>query len=352
VLYVTGEESAGQVRLRADRIGAVHPGLFLAAESGLPALLGHVEAVEPRLLIVDSVQTIAAPDVEGMPGGVTQVRAVASALAAVARERMMTTVLVGHVTKDGAIAGPRTLEHLVDVVLHFEGDRHSQLRMVRAVKNRYGPTDEIGCFDLGEYGLIGLPDPSCLFLSQRTEPVPGTCVTVALEGRRALLAEVQALVGYTQAEIPRRVTSGLDAARLGMLVAVLKRRTGLKLSGQEVYAATVGGVRLSEPAVDLSVALAIASSTVSLSVPGDVVAIGEVGLAGEIRRVPGLARRVAEAQRLGFRRAIVPTASGALPPAQDAPDQGPPGEPMEIREVGDVSAAIAVALGECGARIG
>ncbi len=347
VLYVTGEESAGQVRLRADRIGAVHADLFLAAESDLPALLGHVDAVEPRLLIVDSVQTIAAPDVEGTPGGVTQVRAVASALAAVARQRMMTTVLVGHVTKDGAIAGPRALEHLVDVVLHFEGDRHSQLRMVRSVKNRYGPTDEIGCFDLGEYGLIGLPDPSCLFLSQRSEPVPGTCVTVAVEGRRALLAEVQALVGYTQAEIPRRVASGLDAARLGMLVAVLKRRTGLKLSGQEIYAATVGGVRLTEPAVDLAVALAIASTSVDLSVPADVVAIGEVGLAGEIRRVPGLSRRVAEAGRLGFRRAIVPSASGALPPSPDSADQDTPGEPMEIREVADVTTAIAVALGEC-----
>jgi DNA repair protein RadA/Sms len=347
VLYVTGEESAGQVRLRADRIGAVHGELFLAAESGLAALLGHVEAVNPRLLVVDSVQTIAAPDVDGTPGGVTQVRAVASALAAVAKERMMTTVLVGHVTKDGAIAGPRALEHLVDVVLHFEGDRHSQLRIVRAVKNRYGPTDEIGCFDLGEYGLIGLPDPSSLFLSQRCEPVPGTCVTVAQEGRRALLAEVQALVGYTQAEIPRRVTSGLDAARVGMLVAVLKRRTGLKLGGYEVYAATVGGVRLYEPAVDLAVALAIASSTAGLSVPGDVVAIGEVGLAGEVRRVPGLTRRVAEAQRLGFRRALVPVASGALPLPGEAADQDAAGEPMEIREVADVSAAIAVALGDC-----
>jgi DNA repair protein RadA/Sms len=347
VLYVTGEESAGQVRLRADRIGAVHGELFLAAESGLAALLGHVEAVNPRLLVVDSVQTIAAPDVDGTPGGVTQVRAVASALAAVAKERMTTTVLVGHVTKDGAIAGPRALEHLVDVVLHFEGDRHSQLRIVRAVKNRYGPTDEIGCFDLGEYGLIGLPDPSSLFLSQRCEPVPGTCVTVAQEGRRALLAEVQALVGYTQAEIPRRVTSGLDAARVGMLVAVLKRRTGLKLGGYEVYAATVGGVRLYEPAVDLAVALAIASSTAGLSVPGDVVAIGEVGLAGEVRRVPGLTRRVAEAQRLGFRRALVPVASGALPLPGEAADQDAAGEPMEIREVADVSAAIAVALGDC-----
>jgi DNA repair protein RadA/Sms len=338
VLYVTAEESAGQVRLRADRVGAIHPSLFLAAETGLSALLGHVEAVKPGLLIVDSVQTVAAPDVEGVPGGVTQVRAVAAALTAVAKERKMTTVLVGHVTKDGAIAGPRALEHLVDVVLYFEGERHSQLRIVRAVKNRYGPTDEIGCFDLGEYGLVGLPDPSGLFLSQRAEPVPGTCVTVALEGRRALVAEVQALTGYNPAELPRRVTSGLDSARLGMLVAVLKRRTRLKLAKHDVYAATVGGVKLTEPAVDLAVALAIASTTVNLSVPGDVVAIGEVGLAGEVRRVPGLARRVTEAARLGFKRAIVPVSSGA--------DLGEQTEPLEIHEVANVTAAIAVALGD------
>jgi len=350
VLYVTAEESAGQVRLRADRIGAVHADLFLAAETGLSALLGHVEAVRPRLLVVDSVQTIAAPGIDGAPGGVTQVRAVAAALTAVAKECMMTTVLVGHVTKDGAIAGPRALEHLVDVVLYFEGERHSQLRIVRAVKNRFGPTDEIGCFELGEYGLIGLPDPSGLFLSQRCESVPGTCVTVALEGRRALVAEVQALVGTTQAELPRRVTSGLDASRVGMLVAVLKRRTNLKLAGCDVYAATVGGVRLFEPSVDLAVALAIASTIVNLSVPGDVVAIGEVGLAGEVRRVPGLARRIAEAQRLGFRRAIVPAASGALPSCLDATDPGEQGEPIEIREVADVTAAIAVALGDYGTR--
>jgi DNA repair protein RadA/Sms len=346
VLYVTGEESAAQVRLRADRIGAVHDNLFLAAETGLPALLGQVESVRPTLLVVDSVQTIAAPGVEGVPGGVTQVREVASALTAVAKERTMTTVLVGHVTKDGAVAGPRALEHLVDVVLYFEGDRHSQLRIVRAAKNRYGPTDEIGCFDLGESGLTGLPDPSGLFLSRRGQAVPGTCVTVALEGSRALVAEVQALVGPTSAEIPRRVISGLDVARVGMLVAVLRRRANVKLGGQEVYAATVGGVRLSEPSVDLAVALAIASTTVSLSVPGDVVAIGEVGLAGEVRRVTGLGRRLAEAQRLGFRRAIVPAFSEIVPPAQETRDPGQLTGGIEIREVADVQAAIAVALGE------
>jgi DNA repair protein RadA/Sms len=348
VLYVTGEEPAAQVRLRADRIGAVHPDLFLAAENGLSAVLGHVQQVNPRLLVVDSVQTISAPGVEGTSGGVSQVRAVAAALAAVAKERMMTTVLVGHVTKDGAIAGPRTLEHLVDVVLHFEGDRHAQLRIVRAVKNRFGPTDEIGCFELGEYGMIGLPDPSGLFLSQRREPVPGTCVTVALEGRRALVAEVQALTGKSGADLPRRVTSGLDSARLGMLVGVLRQRLKMDLAKHDVYAATVGGVKLTEPAVDLAVALSIASCRADLSVPSDVVAIGEVGLAGEIRRVPGLSRRIAEAQRLGFRRAIVPVASAALPPTLEPTDRDAPEQPMEVREVPDVTAAMAVILGDHG----
>ena len=287
VLYVTGEESAAQVRLRADRIGAVSDQLFLAAETDLDVVLGHIEHVQPRLLIIDSVQTIAAAGVEGVPGGVTQVREVAAALTAVAKERSLTTILVGHVTKDGSVAGPRTLEHLVDVVLHFDGDRHSQLRMVRAVKNRFGPTDEVGCFDLGEYGLIGLPDPSGLFLSQHREPVPGTCVTVTLEGRRPLPAEVQALVGLSALEMPRRATSGLDGSRVGMVLAVLQRRAGIKLGKQDVYAATVGGVRLTEPSVDLAVAVALASSAANLSVPHGVVAIGEVGLAGEVRRVAG-----------------------------------------------------------------
>jgi DNA repair protein RadA/Sms len=339
VLYVTGEESAAQVRSRADRIGAVSDRLFLAAETDLDVVLGHIDEIEPRLLIIDSVQTVAAAEVEGAAGGVTQVRAVASALIAVAKERSMATILVGHVTKDGSVAGPRALEHLVDVVLHFDGDRHSQLRMVRAAKNRYGPTDEIGCFDLGEYGLIGLADPSGLFISQHREPVPGTCVTVTLEGRRPLPAEVQALVGTSVLEVPRRTTSGLDAARVGMVLAVLQRRAGLKLGRQDVYAATVGGVRLTEPAVDLAVAISLASSTANLSVPPGVVAIGEVGLAGEVRRVAGLARRLAEAERMGFRRAVVPAGSAGLEGTRDA------GQLIEVVQVEDIRQALAGVLG-------
>lgn len=361
VLYVTGEESAAQVRLRADRIGAVSEKLFLAAETDLAAVLGHVEAVRPDLLIIDSVQTITAREVDGAPGGVTQVREVAAALTAVAKQRSLATMLVGHVTKDGSIAGPRTLEHMVDVVLHFEGDRHSQLRMVRAVKNRYGPTDEVGCFDLGEYGLIGLPDPSGLFLSQRSEPVPGTCVTVTLEGRRPLVAEVQTLVGQSILDVPRRVTSGLDGSRVGMVLAVLQRHADIRLGKQDVYAATVGGVRLTEPSVDLAVALALASSTANLSVPAGVVAIGEVGLAGEVRRVTGVARRLAEAERMGFRRAIVPAGSAGLPSSAQPPPSAKPGDRkprltavpseglkglMDVREVEDVRHAIAAAMGD------
>jgi len=337
VLYITGEESAAQVRLRADRIGGVSENLFLAAETDLDAIVSHVECVQPRLLIIDSVQTIAAADVDGVPGGVTQVREVAAALTAVAKERAMATILVGHVTKDGSVAGPRTLEHLVDVVLHFDGERHSRLRMVRAVKNRYGPTDEVGCFDLGEYGMIGLPDPSGLFLSRHREPVPGTCVTVTLEGRRPLLAEVQALVCQSALEMPRRVTSGLDASRVGMVLAVLQRRAEVKIGKQDVYAATVGGVRLTEPSVDLAVALALASSVANLSVPQGVIAVGEVGLAGEVRNVAGVPRRVAEAERMGFRRAIVPVGSDAISVAA-------PSSAMEVVEVEDVREAMRAAL--------
>jgi DNA repair protein RadA/Sms len=349
VLYVTGEESVAQVRLRADRTGALCRNLYIAAETDLSAVLAHVEAVRPQLLIVDSVQTIIAPGVEGTPGGVTQIREVASALMAVAKHRSLTTVLVGHVTKDGAIAGPRALEHLVDVVLHFEGDRHAQLRMVRALKNRFGPTDEVGCFELGEAGLTGLPDPSGLFLSQRGLGVPGTCVTVTLEGRRPLMAEVQTLVAPSATtEIPpRRVTSGLDSARVGMVTAVLQRRADVMLGRHDVYAATVGGVRLTEPAVDLAIALALASAAADLSVAGTVVAVGEVGLAGEVRRVPGVARRIAEAQRLGFRRAIVPEGWAAGPGGSETSDARSPGQPAltDVREVTSIKEAIAAALG-------
>ncbi|MBV9097924.1 MAG: DNA repair protein RadA, partial [Frankiaceae bacterium] len=305
-LVVTGEESAAHVRLRAGRIGALADELYLAAETDLAALLGHVEAVEPQVLVVDSVQTIGSPAVDGAPGGVAQVREVAGVLTRIAKQRNIATVLVGHVTKDGAIAGPRVLEHLVDVVLSFEGDRHSRLRLVRTVKNRFGPADEVGCFDLTDDGIDELADPSGLFLSRGGEPVPGTAVTVAMEGRRALVSEVQALVASSSLPAPRRASSGLDGARVAMMLAVLERRAGVKVSAADVYTATVGGVRLVEPAADLAVALAVAGAARDHALPGDVIALGEVGLAGEVRPVGALTARLQEAARLGFRRALVP----------------------------------------------
>lgn len=314
VLYVTGEESAAQVRLRADRIGAVATDLLLAAQTDLGVVLGLIEEIDPVLLVLDSVQTIASSEVDGPSGGVTQVREVAAALIAAAKTRNMPVLLVGHVTKDGAVAGPRTLEHLVDVVVTFEGDRHSVLRLVRATKNRYGPTDEVGCFELTESGIRGLPDPSGLFLTHTGQLVPGTAVTVTLEGRRALAAEVQGLVAPTALANPRRTTSGLDSARLAMVLAVLARRTRLPVLDVDVYASSVGGVRLTEPACDLAVALAIASAVIDLPLPVGTVAIGEVGLAGEIRSVVGLPRRLSEAARLGFVRALVPIGTcGPIP---------------------------------------
>jgi DNA repair protein RadA/Sms len=339
-LVVTGEESAAQVRLRADRIGALSPNLYLAAETDLGSVLGQVEGVQPRLLIVDSVQTIASAAVDGTPGGVTQVREVAAALIRDAKERNMACVLVGHVTKDGSIAGPRILEHLVDVVLQFEGDRATSLRMIRAAKNRYGPSDEIGCFEMHDSGIRGLEDPSGLFLSRRPVPVPGTCVTVTLEGRRPLVAEVQALVTKSSIPAPRRASSGLDTNRVAMILAVLQQRGGIGgIATSEIYSATVGGVRLTEPAADLALLLALASATVNEPVGEGVVAIGEVGLAGEVRPVTGVKRRLAEAARLGFKTALVPP-----DPEGKAYAGNPSG--LKVVEVSDVRGALhAVATG-------
>ncbi|MEV4598834.1 DNA repair protein RadA [Amycolatopsis sp. NPDC049253] len=327
-LYVTGEESAGQVRLRAERTGNVHGEMFLAAESDLSAVLGHVDAVKPGVLIVDSVQTMASPQVEGSPGGVTQVRAVAAGLVALAKERGLPVVLVGHVTKDGSVAGPRVLEHLVDVVLQFEGDKHSTLRMVRGIKNRFGAADEIGCFELTEGGIVGVPDPSGLFMSRTAEPVPGTAITVAMEGKRPLLGEVQALVSSTSMPQPRRAVSGLDSSRVAMVLAVLEKRGRLKLGDKDVYVATVGGMKITEPSIDLALVLALTSSMHDVALSQRLVAVGEVGLAGEVRRVPNVARRLAEAARLGYTHALVPPDSGKLP------------DGIRALEVGDVASAL------------
>jgi DNA repair protein RadA/Sms len=315
-LYVTGEESVEQVRARAERVGAVHERVFLAGEVDVAAVVAHAEQVGPDVLVVDSIQTMTSAGVDGVMSGVTQVREATAALIRLAKQRRMACVLVGHVTKDGGIAGPRTLEHLVDVVLSFEGDRHARLRMVRAVKNRFGPTDEVGCFELGEEGLVGLPDPSGLFLSERRVAVPGSCVTVALEGRRPLVTEVQALVVRTEAPSPRRTITGLDSGRMAMVLAVLERRQSLLLGRADVYLAPVGGARLSEPAADLAAALATYGSLLDVAAPVGWVAFGEIGLAGEVRRVPGARQRVAEAARLGMTDVVLPRADAAGLPAR------------------------------------
>jgi DNA repair protein RadA/Sms len=304
VLYVSGEESVGQIRLRAERTGAMSDNLFIASETDLSTVLGQIDAVSPELLVVDSVQTIAAAEIDGAAGMPSQIREVAANLIRVAKERALPIILVGHVTKDGNIAGPRALEHLVDVVCHFEGDRQTSLRFVRSMKNRFGPTDEVGCFEMTGEGINEVPDPSGMFLSRGDAPVSGTCVTVTVEGKRPLIAEVQALVVKSSTPQPRRVTNGVDSARVAMLLAVLERRAGLRLSDMDVYVSTVGGVKLTEPASDLAIALAIASAVQDKPIAHNLVAFGEISLAGEIRKVSNGKVRASEANRLGFVRSV------------------------------------------------
>lgn len=349
-LYVTAEESAAQVRRRADRTASAPGGglpelLYLAAESDLGVILGHVEAIAPSLLVLDSVQTVAVADaagggrVAGAAGGVAQVREVTNALVRVAKRRNLTVLIVGHVTKDGSLAGPRALEHLVDVVLGFEGDRHAALRLVRATKNRFGPADEVGCFEMTETGIREVADPSGAFTTSGDTPASGTCTTVTLEGRRPLVAEVQALVVPSSLTSPRRVATGLDAGRLTLTLAVLQRHARLKLHHRDVYASTVGGGRVVEPGADLAIALAVASAARDHEPPGRLVALGEVGLSGDLRRVPGVQRRLAEAARLGVRHALVPAGSEVA---------RLPG--LRVHEVATLAEAVALTLGGGGAR--
>ena len=314
-LYVSGEESAGQIRMRAERTECTHDEVYLAAESDVHTVLGHIDAVNPSLVIVDSVQTMSASDTDGAVGGVTQVKAVTTALTSAAKSTGVAMVLVGHVTKDGAIAGPRSLEHLVDVVLHFEGDPNTAIRMVRGVKNRFGAADEVGCFLLQENGIECVADPSGLFLDQRADPVSGTAITVTLDGKRPLLGEIQALLTRPPYEkAPRRiVVSGMDQSRVAMIAAVVQKRTGIPIGMLDIYLSTVGGMRLTDPSSDLAVAAAMASAVVDRPLPSTLVVFGEVGLAGDLRRVTGMEQRLAEAARLGFTQALVPAGCGPAP---------------------------------------
>lgn len=308
-LLASAEESTQQVRLRAERLGAVVPGLWLVSETSLPAVLAAVDQVGPEVVVVDSIQTVFDPDVASAPGSTVQVRECAHRLVRVAKERGVAVVVVGHVTKDGALAGPRVLEHVVDTVLAFEGDRHHGLRMLRAHKHRFGAVGELGLFDMGESGLRGVPDPSGLLLGDRRLGAAGSVVTPAMEGHRPLLVEVQALVSSTKAAMPRRSAQGLEQGRMALVLAVLESQAHVSLSGSDVYASAVGGVRVSEPSADLALALALASAVSGVPLAQDLVACGEVGLTGEVRQTGRLAQRLAEASRLGFRRAVVPASA-------------------------------------------
>ncbi len=313
VLYVSAEESKQQVRLRATRLGALEDSLFLASETSVTNIITSINELQPDVVVVDSIQTVSVPELTSAAGSVAQVRESAARLVSLAKEKSVTIVLVGHVTKDGNLAGPRVLEHLVDTVIAFEGDRHHALRLVRAVKHRFGSTDQLGLFEMTPQGLIGVPDPSRLFLADRRDDVAGSVVTPAMEGDRPLLVEVQALVTRTDLPSPRRNAQGIDTGRLSMVLAVLAERVGQSLSSHDVYVSAVGGVRLVEPAVDLALAVALVSAHTSIALPDDLIVCGEIGLGGEIRQVSNADRRLAEAARLGFKRAVVPRLSADPP---------------------------------------
>jgi len=313
VLYISGEESAEQIGIRARRIGATAQTLLIADETDLAVLLGHVEDVDPDLLIVDSVQTIASSELDGRAGGVAQVHEVTQVLTRAAKGRRMPLLLIGQSTRDNSVAGPRSLEHLVDTVLTFEGDRGTPLRLLRANKNRYGPADEVACFEQADDGLRQVTDPSQLFRSARDEAIPGTCISITLEGRRALLVEVQALATTSPGNNPMRRTTGLDNTRTAMLIAVTERAARLKLWDKDVYVATVAGAKVSDPGADLGVCLAICSAAREVPLAINMAAIGEVALSGDVRPVPGMTQRINEAARLGFATVLVPRGTKCPP---------------------------------------
>ncbi len=306
ILYVSGEESQRQIKLRADRLGITTPNLKVYSETNMSLILDCIFRETPDILIVDSVQTMYNPEIQSTPGNIAQIRDVASVLMKVAKENSISVFVVGHVTKEGALAGPKILEHIVDSVLYFEGDSHQSFRILRAVKNRFGSTNEIGVFEMCGSGLREIPNPSQAMLSGRPKNVPGSCIICTMEGTRPVLAEVQALVSPTSFGNPRRMASGPDLGRSLMLMAVLEKRCGLRLSTLDAYVNIVGGLRITEPAADLGLILAVASSCLGTAIDAETVAIGEVGLTGELRTCSFLEARISECEKLGFRRCIVP----------------------------------------------
>src|SRR6266478_6691827 len=335
VLYVSAEESAAQVKLRAERLGISSDGLLLWTETDLVTVEAELDTVKPKVLIIDSIQTVFLPTLESAPGSVAQVRECGGRLMTIAKGRGIATFLVGHVTKEGALAGPRVLEHLVDTVLYFEGERHHSYRILRAVKNRFGSTNEIGVFEMGERGLVEVKNPSGFFLAERPVEAPGSVVVSSLEGTRPVLLELQALVAHAAIGTPRRTVLGADYNRVCLLLAVLEKRAGVPLGSQDVFVNVAGGGRVTEPAADLGIVVAAASSYMDRVVPPDVLVVGEVGLTGEVRAVAGLELRLREAAALGFRRAIVPQ-SNLLEPTKVS---------LDIRGVATVGDALAALLG-------
>ncbi len=315
VLYVSGEESAQQIRVRADRLGTLSDNLYVLAETNLSQILGHIEQLRPALAVVDSIQAVYLEELTSSAGSVSQVREGAAALLRLAKATNIPVIIVGHVTKAGSIAGPRVLEHIVDAVLYLEGERFHTYRLLRGVKNRFGSTNEIGVFEMKDSGMAEVPNPSQVFLAERLEAAAGSAIAVTLEGTRPLLVEIQALTSPTTLALPRRTANGIDPNRLLLLAAVLTKRVGLSLSNHDVFVNVVGGLRVSEPAADLSVAVAIASSYRSQPVASDLVVVGEIGLSGELRSIGHVERRLREAAKLGFRRGLVPRAVGEQLPS-------------------------------------
>lgn len=332
-LLVAAEESPAQVRRRAERLGALIPGVWLVGETALVGIQAAIAEVGPDVVVVDSIQTMWDGEIDSSPGSVAQVRGCAQSLVALAKSGGPAIVLVGHVTKEGALAGPRVLEHMVDTVLSFDGDRHHALRLLRAVKHRFGPTGELGLFEMTSEGLTGVEDPAGLFLADRSSSVPGSVVFPAIEGHRPLLVEIQALAVSTKMPSPRRSVSGYDSGRLSLLLAVLDQRVGISLADQDVYVSVVGGVRIADPGADLAVCMALASARTSRPIADDLVALGEVGLGGEIRQVAHTARRLAEAARLGFSKAAAPPSS-------------PKSDGISVRPVATLAEALERSLGQ------
>jgi DNA repair protein RadA/Sms len=312
VLYVSGEESAKQTRLRAERVQAISDRLFILPDTSLERIVEHIDALRPKLIIMDSVQTLSSEQLQSGAGSIGQIREVTARMVEIAKSLDIATFLVGHVTKDGALAGPKVLEHMVDCVLYFEGEASHVFRILRAVKNRFGSVNEIGVFEMTRDGLCEVRNPSQIFLSERAKDTSGSAVVCTLEGTRPLLVEVQALASASPLAMPRRVATGLDVNRVALLIAILEKRLGLHLHGEDVYLNVAGGIRITEPAVDLGVAAAIASSFRDRAIDADLMIIGEVGLGGEVRAIPQLEARLREAEKLGFQRALVP-ASNRLP---------------------------------------